>query len=291
MATKTNYALIQDEWIALRDFLRSVDGDMEAKGMSAYLQEHGHIAQKEKGAKPGQDYLRYINKKSKVKDALQGGDSWEAFLDCQIKETEAKIEAQERTGKAKVLLRNTGDAERLKPRAVREPVEKEDAEGKGSVTQALMEALKAHQGLQLAPPELLEAGRTALERHAEMVKRRAHAKAERDEKKREANQASQMIVAKVMMENKAKREAEEKAKAEAEAPAPAPAEAPKPKKFGAWIPCAGDGTKPCPKKAPIARNTILRNTAGQPCCQACLPPAEEEEAEEAEEEEEEEQEE
>lgn len=283
MATKTNYNLIQDEWIALRDYLRSVDGDMEAKGMSEWLEENGHIAPKVKGKARGQDYLRYIGKKSKVADALQGGDSWEAFLDCQIKETEAKIEAQERTGKAKVLLKRN-DAERLKPRAVREPVEKEDAEGKGSVTQALRDALHAlMESQKLAPPELLEAGQKALERHAEMVKRRAHAKAEREEKKREKHQAEQMVVAKALDAMEAKRE-EAKAEAPApEAPAPAP---PAPKKPSSWvIKCPGTGSAPCEEKKTIMLKTLLRNMADEPCCQNCQRSAEELDEEEEEEEE------
>jgi hypothetical protein len=267
MATKTNYKLIQDEWIALRDFLRSVEGDMEAKGMSAYLLEHGHIAPKAKGAKPGQDYLRYINKKSKVNDALQGGDSWEAFLDCQIKETEAKIEAQERTGKAKVLLKRN-NAERLQPREVREPVEEEAGEKQGSVTQALRDALQAL--MESQTPENREAGQRALDRYAEQAEKRAE--------KRKAKAPAPAP--------EAPAPAPEAPAPAPEAPAPAP-EAPKPaRKFGQWLPCAGDGTKPCPKKAPVNRNTILRNIKDEHCCPACAPPEEEEQEEEQEQEEE-----
>lgn len=259
MATKTNYNLIQDEWIALRDYLRSVDGDMEAKGMSAYLQEHGHIAPKAKGAKPGQDYLRYINKKSKVNDALQGGDSWEAFLDCQIKETEAKIEAQERTGKAKVLLKRN-NSERLQPREVREPSEASESERLGSVTQALRDALQALMDSQkLAPPELLEAGQKALDRYAEQAEKRAE--------KRKAKA------------EKAEAPAPPAPEPEAPAPAPeAPAPAPEaPKKLSPWVMrCPGTGSAPCPAKRTIMRKAITRNTADEVCCAECQRPAEEE---------------
>lgn len=280
-----DYTLILNEWTALLGFLKSVDGDLEAKGMSEWLEEKGHIAPKVKGKARGQDYLRYIGKKSKVAEAHHEGEDYEAYLNCQIAETTAKIAAQERTGKAKVLLKRGG--ERLQPRAVREPVEKEDAEGKGSVTQALRDALHAlMESQKLAPPELLEAGQKALERHAEMVKRRAHAKAEREEKKREKHQAEQMVVAKALDAMEAKRE---EAKAEAPAPAPeAPAPAPKApappaaptaQRQSPVMACPGNGSARCAKKTAIFKNTMLRNTADMPCCEACQRPEEEAEEE------------
>jgi hypothetical protein len=178
MAAKANYTLIRDEWMALRDWMRHVDGDMEAKGMSAFLTEKGLIAPKAKGAKPGQDYLRYIGKKQKMMGASQDGKDWEAFLDCHIKETEAKLEVQERTGAPKLFLEQNG-SKHLQPRAVREPKNlrhvKEEEEGWGSVTRALVDALQ--NALPHLPPELLEVGQQVLYRYAKQAEKRKVKKA------------------------------------------------------------------------------------------------------------------
>ncbi len=179
-ATKTNYTLILKEWQHLHGYLKSVGGNLEEVGMSAYLTEKGAIAAKPKGAKSGQDYIRYINKKSKVKEALTAGEDWETWILCQIDETQAKLEVQKRTGAPKLCLVQHGEG--LKPRAVREPKNlrrvKEEDGGWGSVTQALVDALKAlMEAEKLAPPELLEAGQRVLDRYAEQAEKRKAKKA------------------------------------------------------------------------------------------------------------------
>jgi hypothetical protein len=130
-SSKIDYARIEREWTAMRGWKAAQAANPKLQ-MSAWLAENGHIAQKEKGAARGQDYIRFIQMNSKLQDALLIGEAPQPFLERMIKEAQLKREAQEKTGKAKILLEKkapVGAAGSREARAVREPQERSGGGG------------------------------------------------------------------------------------------------------------------------------------------------------------------
>ena len=126
MSTKVNYQRITTEWEAMRAWKEA-----EAAGekrMGPWLEENGHIAATEKGQKRGQDYIRFIQMNSKISAALGMGEEPMAFIARMVAEAKAKAEAQEKTGRAKVLLKKRDASKEAgedfrAPREVRPPAE------------------------------------------------------------------------------------------------------------------------------------------------------------------------